>query len=204
MFKKVLILLAAAIFFAASAYADTYKSLSSYKAYAQKTFSKNLDFVIKQQKEFSVIFIINKDGLLKNIRMLKSAGSSLDAEITEALGNTELDPIPSEFNKKEIYYKFGFSPNTKSREILSYERTAQNIAMQNIPVARSRRSREIWFNLTVDCDGIVQNVEILGSSGSGKYDNEVTKAMKSLNFPQFYENMKVDTIEIPIRADKHQ
>jgi TonB family protein len=185
---------------AGCAQAQEYSTLSAYKAEAQKVFGQKLDFAVKQKKEFDVIFIIKQDGTIEQARMLKSAGKDLDKKIIAALGTVKLDPIPPEFEKPHIYYKFGFTPNTKSAAILRYEHDSQRFIMQHIPPAKSRKINEIWFNLTIERNGAVQNVKILKSSGQKKYDDEVVKTMQSLNFPHFGTDLKVETVEVPMRV----
>ncbi len=181
--------------------AQTYTTLSAYKVQAREVFARQLDFAIKAKKAFDVTFVIRQDGTLEQAKILRSAGKEMDERIIAALGQVQLDPIPEEFERTQIYYKFGFAPDTKSEDVLRYEREAQSIITQNIPDA-PRKIEEIWFNLTVERTGAVRSVEILRSSGDSGYDNRLIKQMQSLNFPAFGRGLKTDTIEIPFRVQR--
>lgn len=219
--KKWFIILVTLLFISGnSVFADIdNQSITEYNKYLRDTISSNLNYEVKGNAKAAISFTLNKDGSVENIKVTSSGDDNLNNKLIEAVQKSApFKPFPSDFkyDSIDVNYNYDFSStyslnnNVQVRHTpasqqpdYQYYYKVRELIRKRFPTSYSWLTESIVFEITILPSGAIKKVDILSSSGSKRYDNNVIKALTSYRLPKPPEALRNTEIKYTFDMNKN-
>lgn len=214
--KKLFLILSLFLLFCMTAFgAENDKALiNDYNDYVKRTVAENIHYKGKSDISAEICFTIHRDGTVENVKIIHSGNPDIDKKLIDAVNKSapfKSFPQDVKYSKIDISINYNYNydssgyynDNTSDFLYKEYYYKIRTLVYKQFPVSYSWITDSIVFEITILPDGSVKNVNILESSGSKRYDNNVIKKLMAYKFPYFPANLNENELNFTFDINKN-
>ncbi len=176
------------------------QTIQEYNKYLQEQINTNFKYKGEKNTQATLSFTVNKNGSVENIKVISSEDEELNKQLIEAVQKSApFKPFPPDikYDSININYDFNFTntynvhnnvyvkdtPNAQQIDNRYYYKVRELIK-KRFPTSYSWITDSAVFEITILPNGTIKKVEILSSSGSKRYDNNIIKTLTGYRLPE--------------------